>query len=124
MANNKDLEKYSFKPGFDPRRNVNGAPRKLISTFTDIGYTKREINDTIVNMLSMTAEEIKQVGENEECTVLERTVAKALLKGMEKGSLFNIETTISRAMGTPNQSTDVQIDNKIEVVFVKGKTIL
>ncbi len=124
MANNKDLEKYSFKPGFDPRRNTSGAPRKLISTFTDIGYTKREINDTIVNMLSMTAEEIKQVGENEECTVLERTVAKALLKGMEKGSLFNIETTISRAMGTPNQSNDVQIDNKIEVVFVKGKTIL
>ena len=113
-----------FGKGFDPRRNVNGASRKVISTFQDMGYTKREINDTIVNMLSMTADEIKKVVDNDDCTVLERTVAKALLKGMEKGSLFNIETTISRAMGTPNQSSDVTVDNKIEVVFIKGKTIL
>lgn len=113
-----------FGKGFDPRRNLNGAPRKVISTFQDMGYTRREINDTIVNLLSMTADEIKKVGDNDDCTILERTVAKALLKGMEKGSLFNIETTISRAMGTPNQSSDVTVDNKIEVVFVKGKTIL
>ena len=128
MAENKREKSNSnlipFGKGFDPRRNVNGSPRKVVSTFAEMGYTKREINDTIINLLSMTADEIKRVGDNEDCTILERTIAKALLKGMEKGSLYNIETTISRVMGTPNQSADVNVDNKIEVVFVKGKTIL
>lgn len=113
-----------FKKGFDPRRNVNGAPKKLLSTFTDIGYTKREINDTMLNILALTADDIKKVAENEDCTILERTIAKALLKGMEKGSLFNIETTLSRSIGMPDKQETTPQVNKIEVVFVKGKTIL
>ncbi len=124
MKRNKLDNLIPFQKGFDPRRNINGAARKLISTFTEIGYTKREASDTYLNLAAMTIEELKHIEANESCTVLERTIAKALLKGFEKGSLYNLETTLSRAIGTPNQSTDVQVDNKIEVVFVKGKTIL
>lgn len=124
MANNKDLAKYNFQKGFDPRRNKNGAPRKLISTFSEIGYTKREINDCIQNILALTLEEIKQIETNDDCTILERTIAKALIKGFEKGSLYNLETTLSRSMGTPNQSIEQTNDNKIEIVYVEGKTIL
>ena len=113
-----------FKKGFDPRRNMNGQPRKLISTFSEIGYTKREVNDCILNILAMTADEIKKVADNDDCTILERTIAKALLKGMEKGSLFNIETTLSRSIGMPDKAENGSQVNKIEVVFVEGKTIL
>jgi len=124
MANNKDLAKYNFQKGFDPRRNIKGSPRKLISTFTDIGYTKREINDCIQNILALTLDEIKQIQDNEDCTILERTIAKALVKGFEKGSLYNLETTLSRSMGTPKESVEQITDNKIEIVYIEGKTIL
>lgn len=113
-----------FSKGFDPRRNLNGSPRKMLSTFTEIGYSKREVNDTILNILALTADDIKKVADNEDCTILERTIAKALIKGMEKGSLYNIETTLSRSIGTPDKPENTPQVNKIEVVFVKGKTIL
>lgn len=113
-----------FKKGFDPRRNTKGQPRKLISTFSEIGYTKREVNDAILNILAMTQDEIKQIQDNEDCTILERTIAKALLKGLEKGSLYNIETTLSRSIGMPDKEQQEQKNNKIEVIFVEGKTIL
>lgn len=113
-----------FKKGYDARRNMNGSPRKVISTFKSMGYNMREIKETITALLAMTEDELKHIEINMDCNVLERTMATALLKGLVKGSLYNVETIISRAMGTPNQTTDVNVDNKIEVVFVKGKTIL
>jgi glycerol-3-phosphate dehydrogenase len=113
-----------FQKGFDPRRNITGANRKVISAFIELGYKPKEIRDTYVILMAMTEAELQLICDNKECSVLERTVALSLLKGMQKGSLYNIETVISRAIGTPNQTADVTIDNKIEVVFVKGKTIL
>jgi len=124
MANNKDLAKYNFKKGFGPKRNTNGAPRKLISKIADLGYTYGEISSTILNIAAMTIDEIKQIAENEDCAALERLIAKSLIKDFSKGSLWNLETIISRAIGKPKETAQLINDNKIEIVFVKGKTIL
>lgn len=118
----EDIVKYQIKKG--QVLNPNGRPRKLVSTFTDIGYSKSQVNDTYLNLAAMTMEELKKVESNEECTILERTIAKALLKGYEKGSLYNLETTLSRSIGTPDKQEPAAQVNKIEVIFVKGKTIL
>lgn len=56
--------------------------------------------------------------------MLERLVAKALIKDFGKGSLWNDETLLSRAICRPKETTAIEQDNKIEVVFVKVKTIL
>lgn len=119
-----DIVKYQFKKGFDPKRNSSGAPRKLISRISELGYNNREIADTLMNIAALTKAEIQSITENEECTLLERMVAKALLRDYEKGSLWNLETIISRAVGKPKESATVENSGKIEVVFVKGKTIL
>lgn len=113
-----------FKKGFDPKRNTSGAPRKLISKISELGYNNREIADTLMNIAALTKTEIQSITENEECTLLERMVAKALLRDYEKGSLWNLETIISRAIGKPKESATVENSGKIEVVFVEGKTIL
>ena len=113
-----------FKKGFDPKRNSSGAPRKLISKISELGYNNREIADTLMNIAALTKTEIQSITENEECTLLERMVAKALLRDYEKGSLWNLETIISRAIGKPKESATVENSGKIEVVFVEGKTIL
>jgi hypothetical protein len=119
-----DIVKYQFKKGFDPKRNSSGAPRKLISRISELGYNNREIADTLMNIAALTKAEIQSITENEECTLLERMVAKALLRDYEKGSLWNLETIISRAVGKPKESATVENSGKIEVVFVEGKTIL
>jgi hypothetical protein len=43
---------------------------------------------------------------------------------MSKGSLYNIETLLTRVFGKPKEQMDFKSDNKIEVIFVDGKTIL
>lgn len=120
----EDIVKHQFKIGYDPRRNLNGAPRKLLSKIADMGYTYGEISSTILTICAMTIDEIKAVSESPEATAIERMICKALLRDFEKGSLWNMETIINRAIGKPKETQAVISDNKIEVVFVKGKTIL
>ena len=57
-------------------------------------------------------------------TILEKTIAIALQKGLEKGSLYSIETLLTRAFGKPKELVHQEHDGKIEVVFVDNKTIL
>jgi hypothetical protein len=52
------------------------------------------------------------------------TVAKAMTKSMNNGSLYSMDTLLSRVYGKPKEQVDVQQDSRIEVVFVDGKTIL
>jgi hypothetical protein len=104
--------------------NPNGRPRKYVSLLKEQGYKLSEINDTIQNMMAMDLEELKGVFENPKATILEKTVANAMKKSLEKGSLYSIETLLTRVYGKPKEQMDINTDNKIEIVFVDGKTIL
>jgi hypothetical protein len=98
----KDL--IPFKKG--ESGNPNGRPRKWISELKDSGYKSSEVNDCILVMLSMTIEELADVYKNPKATILEKTVANALKRSLEKGSLYSIETLLSRAVGKPKESVD------------------
>lgn len=112
------------RPDKGETMNPFGRPRKLVSTLSGIGYTNSQINDTMMNIIALTLDEIKQIENNTTCTALERTIAKAVLNGAKKGSLYNLETLITRAMGKPKETQAVENTGTIEVVYVKGKTIL
>jgi hypothetical protein len=111
-----------FKPG--QSGNPNGRPRKYVSLLKEQGYKLAEINDTIQAMMSMDLEELKTVWDNPKATILEKTIASAMRKSLEKGSLYSLETLLTRVYGKPKELVDIQSDNKIEIVFVDGKTIL
>ena len=89
--------------------NPNGRPRKYVSTLIDQGYKRSEINDTIQNMMAMTLEEVKAVWDNPTATVLEKTIASAIRKSIEKGTLYSIETLLSRVYGQPKQEVAASI---------------
>jgi len=99
--------------------NPNGQPRKLASQLKAIGYTKAEAAHTINAMLAMTMEELKEIFENQSSTILEKTIANALRKSLEKGSLYSIDTLLNRTHGKPTEMIDVQgeITKKIIVNF-------
>jgi hypothetical protein len=111
-----------YKPG--QSGNPNGRPRKYVSLLKEQGYKLAEINDTIQAMMSMDLEELKTVWDNPKATILEKTIAAAMRKSLEKGSLYSLETLLTRVYGKPKEQMDIQQDTRIEVVFVEGKTIL
>lgn len=86
--------------------NPNGRPRKWISQLKESGYKQSEINDCILVMLSMTLDELAEVYKNPKATIMEKTVANALKKSLEKGSLYSIDTLLNRAVGKPKESID------------------
>lgn len=111
-------EETQFKPG--ESGNPNGRPRKYVSKLKDQGYKLSEINDTLMTLLSMDLNELREVFENPQATVLEKAVAGAIRKSIEKGSLYNIETIITRALGKPKEQTEITGTQSIRVVYERG----
>jgi len=98
------LVQHQWKPG--QSGNPNGRPKKYVTSLVEQGYKLSEINDTIQNILGMNVEELKDVWDDANATVLEKTVANALRRGIEKGSLYNLETLLSRVYGQPKQAIE------------------
>jgi hypothetical protein len=116
----KDL--IPFKKG--ESGNPNGRPRKWISELKESGYKSSEVNDCILVMLSMTIEELADVYKNPKATILEKTVANALKRSLEKGSLYSLDTLLNRAVGKPKESIDHTTKgeniNEIKVTIING----
>ena len=125
MANRLDnLKKGNGFEKYPERINRNGRPIKLVSKLNKIGYSNSQVLDTIKNILALTESEVKEISESEDFTILERMIAKALFIDLSKGSLYNLELLLSRTFGKPKESASFQTNEKIEIVYVKGKTIL
>jgi hypothetical protein len=118
----QDIIEHQFPKGVSG--NPNGRPRKYVSLLKEQGYKLAEINDSIQALMSMTPNELGEVTSNPNATVLELTVARAIMKSLNNGSLYSMDTLLSRVYGKPKEQVDVQQDSRIEVVFVDGKTIL
>jgi hypothetical protein len=112
------------RPAKGETMNPNGRPRKYVSLLKENGYKLSEINDTIQSMMAMDLDELKAVWDNPKSTILEKTIANAMKKSLEKGSLYSLETLLTRVYGKPKETAQVTTDGKIEVIFTKGKTIL
>jgi tRNA A37 N6-isopentenylltransferase MiaA len=123
----KEKQKHGgalMRPAKGETMNPNGRPKKYVTLLRESGYKLSEVNDTIQTIMAMDLEELKQVWDNPKATVLEKTIANALKKSLEKGSLYSIDTLLNRVYGKPKETSQVTQDSRIEVIFTKGKTIL
>jgi hypothetical protein len=100
--------------------NPNGRPRKYVTSLKAQGYKLSEINDTIQTMMSMNSDELKSVYDNKDATILEKTIANAMNKSLVKGSLYSLETLLTRVYGRPKEQAEIDItsDNTITVKFM------
>lgn len=95
-----------LKPAKGETMNPNGRPKKYVSLLKKQGYKLSEINDSIQNMMAMTIDELQNVYKNADATVLEKTIASAIRKSIEKGSLDSIDTLLTRLYGKPKETVD------------------
>jgi len=102
--------------------NPNGRPRKFVCLLKDMGYTKQDINTTIQNMMAMSISELAEVFKDDNATVLEKTIANAIKRGIEKGTLYSMETLLTRVYGQPKQEIESKNENlnrNIQVEVIK-----
>jgi hypothetical protein len=103
--------------------NPLGRPRKLVCQLKDMGYNKQDINQTIENMMAMTLNELAEIFKDDNATILERTIANAMRKSLEKGTLYSMETLLTRVYGHPKQeieSKNENLNNNIQVEIIKS----
>ena len=110
MANEQNLK--PFQKGGDERINLQGRPQKLITQMKEIGYTKSQVEETMLSMLSLSRKELEKIDKGDEYTIMERTIAGALLKGHNNNSLFNLEMLLTRSQGKPKETIDQTIQSK------------
>ena len=106
----ENILQYSWQKG--QSGNPNGRPRKFVCQLKEMGYNKQDINQTIENMMAMTLNELAEIFKDEHATILERTIANAMRKSLEKGTLYSLETLISRVHGVPTQTVNQTITEK------------
>lgn len=113
MPNEENIEPHKFKKG--QSGNPNGRPRKYVSLLKEQGYKLSEINDTIQSMMAMDIEELKEVFENPKATILEKTIANAMRKSLSNGSLYSVETLLTRLYGKPKEQVDMNTSGDITI---------
>lgn len=116
MKGNPNISDHGFKKG--QSGNPNGRPRKFVCVLKEQGYKQSEINDTIQVMMAMTVDELKSVWNNPDATVMEKTIASAIKKSIEKGSLYSLETLLTRVYGKPKEQVDLTNTGEMTIKVV------
>ncbi|MDA8629368.1 DUF5681 domain-containing protein [Bacteroidia bacterium] len=95
-----------------PSPNPYGRPPKFITTLKRRGYHAGDINTVILTILSLPEQKVSEIASNEEYTILERIIAKALINSLRKGNLYAMESLLNRSVGMPKQQSDIQVEEK------------
>jgi hypothetical protein len=108
-----------FKPGRSG--NPSGRPRKYVSLSEEQADKLSQINQCIQAMMTMELSDLTAVLNNPAATILEKTVASAMLRSLEKGSLSSVQTLLNRLYGTPGHTVGQNNTMKINVRFNKDE---
>ena len=98
--------------------NPNGRPKKFVSeVMMKTGFRPSQINDALMRIIRLDMKELNDLILNEKATILERIIAKAVLKDYMDGEISSLEKVLQRAIGAPTQHIESKNLN-IEVQYI------
>lgn len=104
-----------YAKGERPKGDI-GRPKKFVSLLKERGYTHSQVIDTYQIMLSLTIDELKEIYDNPQATILEKIIASGLRQDLKAGKVEVAETIINRSFGKPKENIESNVTHTINVV--------
>ena len=98
-----------FKPGHDDRRNLQGRPRKIHSILKESGYTKDDIRDAFEEVGWQNIADLEAIIEDDTKPVILKVIARAFIKGAEKGDFRYVSEILQHIIGKPKETIEQKI---------------
>lgn len=83
----------------EPSINPNGRPRKFVTSLRDAGYKNSEITDVLKCILVLNQAEVEALSKDPKATILERTIAGAMIEDTRKSRAFTLQDIMNRLVG-------------------------
>jgi hypothetical protein len=104
-----------YEKGERPKGDI-GRPKKYITLLKERGYNHSQVIDTYQIMLSLTIDELKEIYDNPQATILEKIIASGLRQDLKTGKVDVVETIINRTFGKPKENIESNVNHTINVV--------
>jgi len=91
-------------------------PKKFVTLLKESGYNHNQIINTYKIMLSLTIDELKEIYDNPQATILEKIIASGLRQDLKAGKVEVAETIINRSFGKPKENIESNVTHTINVV--------
>lgn len=107
-----------FGPGHDPRRNLEGRPKKIHTVLKKSGYTKDDIREAFSEIGWQLEEDVDAILEDPTKPMILRLIARAFKKGTEKGDFRYVSEILQHVIGKPKEQIESLGIQKIIVEYV------
>lgn len=104
-----------YEKGERPKGDI-GRPKKFVSLLKEKGYSHSQVIDTYQIMLSLTIDELKEIYDNPQATILEKIIASGLRQDLKMGKMDVAETIVNRSFGKPKENIESNVTHTINVV--------
>lgn len=113
----------NFQTGYDPRRNTEGRPKKIYNILKKSGYTAEEIRLAFSELCWCTTSQAQEHVDNPESPLIVKVVAKAMIRGADKGDYRYISEIIQQVAGKPKETKDVKSEMDMNIRSVSVEVI-
>lgn len=114
MANEQNLKPFVKGQVANP----NGRPKRIYTVLKDSGYSKEDIRDAFEEIGWQTLDDLKEILDDESKPVILKVIAKAFIKGAEKGDFRYVSEILMHVVGKPKEQSENKHLHKILVEYV------
>lgn len=110
MPNPENIERYKWEKGVTG--NPNGRPKRIYTVLKESGYSKEDIRDAFEEIGWQTIDDLEDIINDATKPVILKVIAKAFIKGAEKGDFRYVSEIIQHIVGKPKETIDATVTKK------------
>lgn len=99
-------------------RNPAGRPKRIYTIIKESGYTKDDIRDAFEEVGWQTLDDLHEIIKDEKKPVILKVIARAFIKGAEKGDFRYVSEILQHIIGKPKEQIESKNLHKILVEYV------